>query len=144
MVVFPAASRPTMRIRISFLANSRLNSFVNVSPMPSLWPAARKAHSDSDPFLALPSPRAEATRSTPTRPDPPPGIKQRSAARESEDRVTRLPRSPKQWRAKRRRAEDPRRLEGTGVAHLVGGGSDSPRTEKATAGDGGGSGVVCF
>lgn len=33
MVVLPAASRPTIRIRISFLAKSRLNSFVNVSPI---------------------------------------------------------------------------------------------------------------
>ena len=33
MVVLPAASRPTIRMRISFLAKSRLNSFVNVSPI---------------------------------------------------------------------------------------------------------------
>lgn len=33
MVVLPAASRPTIRIRISLLAKSRLNSFVNVSPI---------------------------------------------------------------------------------------------------------------
>uniref|UniRef100_A0A2P2LC44 Putative adp-ribosylation factor 2 n=1 Tax=Rhizophora mucronata TaxID=61149 RepID=A0A2P2LC44_RHIMU len=33
IVVLPAASRPTIRIRISFLAKSRLNSFVKVSPI---------------------------------------------------------------------------------------------------------------
>ena len=40
MVVLPAASRPTMRILISFLAKRRLNSFVNVSPISA--PALRK------------------------------------------------------------------------------------------------------
>lgn len=35
MVVLPAASRPTIRMRISFLAKSRLKSFVNVNPMSS-------------------------------------------------------------------------------------------------------------
>ena len=33
MVVLPAASRPTMRIRISFFANSLLNSFPKDSPI---------------------------------------------------------------------------------------------------------------
>lgn len=33
MVVLPAASRPTIKILISFFAKSRLNSFVNVSPI---------------------------------------------------------------------------------------------------------------
>lgn len=33
MVVLPAASRPTIRIRISFLAKSRLKSFANESPI---------------------------------------------------------------------------------------------------------------
>ncbi|KAJ0495391.1 hypothetical protein HanIR_Chr12g0608271 [Helianthus annuus] len=33
MVVLPAASRPTINIRISFLAKSRLKSLVNVSPI---------------------------------------------------------------------------------------------------------------
>jgi len=33
MVVLPAASRPTIRIRISFFAKSLLNSFVNVNPI---------------------------------------------------------------------------------------------------------------
>jgi len=33
MVVLPAASRPTIRMRISFLENSLLKSLVNVSPM---------------------------------------------------------------------------------------------------------------
>lgn len=33
MVVLPAASRPTIRILISFLANSRLKSFPKVSPI---------------------------------------------------------------------------------------------------------------
>lgn len=33
MVVLPAASRPTIRIRISFLAKSLLKSFVKVSPI---------------------------------------------------------------------------------------------------------------
>jgi hypothetical protein len=43
------------------LANSRLNSFVNVSP---ISPATRKPDSDCDPFFALPFPRAEIARST--------------------------------------------------------------------------------
>ena len=33
MVVFPAASRPTIRMRISFLPHSLSNSFENVRPM---------------------------------------------------------------------------------------------------------------
>lgn len=33
MVVLPAASRPTIRIRISLLAKSLLKSFVKVSPI---------------------------------------------------------------------------------------------------------------
>lgn len=33
IVVLPAASRPTIRIRISFLAKSRLKSLVNDSPI---------------------------------------------------------------------------------------------------------------
>uniref|UniRef100_A0A2P2KYN2 Uncharacterized protein n=1 Tax=Rhizophora mucronata TaxID=61149 RepID=A0A2P2KYN2_RHIMU len=33
MVVLPAASRPTISIRISFLANRRLNNFVKDSPI---------------------------------------------------------------------------------------------------------------
>jgi len=33
MVVLPAASRPTIRIRISFLAKSRLKSLVKDSPI---------------------------------------------------------------------------------------------------------------
>jgi hypothetical protein len=33
MVVFPAASKPTIRIRISFLPQRRSNSFENVRPM---------------------------------------------------------------------------------------------------------------
>lgn len=33
MVVLPAASKPTIRIRISFLAKSRLKSLVNVNPI---------------------------------------------------------------------------------------------------------------
>lgn len=33
MVVLPAASRPTIKILISFLAKSRLNNFVNVNPI---------------------------------------------------------------------------------------------------------------
>lgn len=35
MVVFPAASRPTIRMRISFLPHSLSNSFENVRPMMS-------------------------------------------------------------------------------------------------------------
>lgn len=46
MVVLPAASRPTIRIRISFLAKSRLKSFVNDSPiflLPQLDPKRPKS-----------------------------------------------------------------------------------------------------
>jgi len=38
MVVLPAASRPTIRIRISFLANSLLNNLVKDSPIFSRLP----------------------------------------------------------------------------------------------------------
>lgn len=38
MVVFPAASRPTIRIRISFLPNRPLNRVANTFPMVTkLW-----------------------------------------------------------------------------------------------------------
>jgi len=47
MVVLPAASSPTMRIRISFLAKSRLKSLVNVNPISPCWcPYAKRELND--------------------------------------------------------------------------------------------------
>ena len=37
IVVFPAASRPTMRIRISFFPHSRSNSFEILRPMATMF-----------------------------------------------------------------------------------------------------------
>jgi hypothetical protein len=72
MVVLPAASRPTMRIRISFLAKRRLNSFVNVSPIsePALEGTKRnrklQPHRSAQPLPMIKQHqnRAAATRSS--------------------------------------------------------------------------------
>jgi len=37
IVVFPAASKPTIRIRISFFPQSRSKSLENVRPMVAVW-----------------------------------------------------------------------------------------------------------
>lgn len=47
MVVLPAASRPTMRIRISFLAKSRLKSLVKDSPI-SYFNCMQKIHDEKE------------------------------------------------------------------------------------------------